>query len=261
MAALKNDFEQQRNLMLREESDRYLGSGIVLTEKESQVNEILMKAKNDEIRSGFANPNQFIPAMHMFDALSAIEASKVFKILRKMPKGGILHSHDTALLSIDKIIKFTYKEHLWIAGDVFKQLPQLMFSQEKPTQNGTDPWLPLKEVRAKHGTVEFDTALRRHFTLYCKKPCCTYRDIDEAWNKFMSLFAAIDPIILYDEIWMEYFYQALEEMLEDGVQYLEFRGLLPQVGFLILKKIINQPLKLKFLIEILFTIFPKNFKI
>lgn len=225
-----NEFLEQRKTIFKEENDRYLGSQIILTEKEEKVNEILMKAKNEEVSLGFGNPKTFLAAKHMFEVLSDIESSRVFKILRKLPKGGILHAHDTALLSVDKIIKFTYRDALWISGDVYKSLPKLMFSVNKPTQeNNTDPWELVKDVRAKYGNVEFDTALRKHFTLFCKNPTCAYRDIDEVWSKFMSLFAAIDPIILYEEIWMEYFYQALEEMLQDGVQYLEFRGLLPQV--------------------------------
>lgn len=226
-----NEYLSQRSTFLNEEKSRYLGSQLSLTEKEQKVNDILMHAKATEIEKGFQNPKVYLSAQHMFEVLSEVEASKVFKIIRKLPKGGILHSHDTALLSVDKIIKFTYRENLWISGDVFDALPKLIFSNKKPIEVDPNmPWKLIQEVRAKHGAVEFDTALRRHFTLFCSHPVCTYRDIDTVWAKFMSLFAAIEPIILYSEIWMEYFYNALKEILDDGVQYLEFRGLLPHVS-------------------------------
>lgn len=80
-------YEALRKELLREHLGRALGSDILLTEAEEQFNEILMTLKQDELSQGFQNPFNFTPSRHFFDVLSTVEASPLFKLIRKMPKG------------------------------------------------------------------------------------------------------------------------------------------------------------------------------
>ncbi|XP_063702223.1 adenosine deaminase AGSA-like [Culicoides brevitarsis] len=220
------NFVAERESILAEEAKRYLGSDLELSPKEKVVNEILKREKNLELVKGFADPGSFAPAKHFFDALDDVKASKVFKILRKMPKFGVLHCHDTALLSTDKIVAFTYRANLWICGDLFTSVPRFLFSREKPADGS---WVKVADEREKFGATRYDAAMRSLFTLYAPDAVQKYRDINAMWSKFMELFAALDPIVGYVEIWKDYYYETLKEFYEDGVQYLEFRGLLPEL--------------------------------
>lgn len=50
-------------------------------------------------------PENFAPGLHFFRAKPLIERSSVFRVLRQMPKGALLHGHDTAMISIDWVVQ------------------------------------------------------------------------------------------------------------------------------------------------------------
>jgi len=50
---------------------------------------------------------------------------------------------------------------------------------------------------------------------------------NQAWAHFMGIFILLDGLLCHAPIWAEYYYNALKEFSEDGVQYLELRSLLP----------------------------------
>lgn len=227
-----DEFKKLRVEFLRDEQNRYLGADLTLTEKEERVNEILMREKRREIEHGIKDPATFAPSRHVFEVLDTIKQSKVFQIIRQMPKGAVLHAHDTALLSTDKIVKLTYRDNLWVNGDIFSTIAKFKFSEERPLAEDGQEWNRIKSLRQKYGADKFDTALRKLFTLFTKNPDQDYSDIDAVWARFMQLFGAFDPIVLNDEVWVEYYYESLKEFLDDNVQYLEFRGLLPPVRFI-----------------------------
>lgn len=68
------------------EQFEFTGGNLLSTEKEIRVNDILMKIKREEVAEGMET-GKFPPAMHFFRAKQLIEQSRVFDILRKMPKG------------------------------------------------------------------------------------------------------------------------------------------------------------------------------
>lgn len=47
----------------------------------------------------------------------------------------------------------------------------------------------------------------------------------------MAINKKFEPIVTFAPIWKAYYKNALRKMLNDGVQYLEFRGHLPKVYF------------------------------
>lgn len=77
----------QRKELLDEHLGRALGSDIVLNEQEELFNSMLMDLKSEELSRGFQNPFNFTPARHFFDVLNTVEASPLFKLIQKMPKG------------------------------------------------------------------------------------------------------------------------------------------------------------------------------
>lgn len=224
------EYLNQRKEFLEEESIRYLGSDLKLNNSEEKVNQLLMSAKTKEIESAFKEPGTFPAGRHMFEVFNTVKDSKVYQIISNMPKGGVLHAHDTALLSTDKIVKFTYRDNLWICGDVFNSVPQFIFAYEKPKPLNGVEWISVAKERLQYKAEKYDKALRNLFTLYTEDAVTKYRDINVVWAKFMDLFAALDPIVCFVEVWKDYYYQALEEFYVDGVMYLEFRGILPEVS-------------------------------
>ncbi|XP_064541325.1 adenosine deaminase 2 [Drosophila montana] len=220
-------YKTMRNALFRYEESRALGYDIELNTRELQANATIMEAKLAEIEQGEITPHLFKPSQHIFDVLEAINNTKLFQLLQHMPKGAVLHAHDTALCSTKAILELTYYDNLWIcqqAGDL--SASALRFAKEKPTALTEDncDWSLLSEVRTKYGADRVDTYLGERLTLY---PTTDFQDINAAWSRFMEIFGLLDGLLMYAPVWGDYYYKALQEFLADGVQYLEFRSTLP----------------------------------
>jgi len=79
-------FLGQRNKILAEEDYQLLGGSLSLNAAEKKANSILMKVKTMEYDSAISTTD-FIPAKHFFKAKSSLLQSKVYEIIRSMPKG------------------------------------------------------------------------------------------------------------------------------------------------------------------------------
>lgn len=231
-----NDYFKDREDLLNYEKNTSYAADVKLNDNEQLANKIIMDAK--EIDYNIKNPYKYYPSRHIFEVLDEIKQSKLFQIIQKMPKGGILHAHDFSVCSTDYIVSLTYTENLWQrTTNNSTKLKEFRFSWHQPNSSyahvhGHDsPWRLVKDVRAEMGASKYDQKIRKLFTLFDKNvdPRIQFKDINSVWNHFMSLFIRIDPILRYAPIWKAYYKHALKEMQEDGVQYLELRGTLPKV--------------------------------
>lgn len=239
-------FEQARNTVINNEQDLSFGSGIKLNANEQMANEIIMNLKNEELEIGMQNPYMFSPARHIFEVLDTIQESKLFQIIQKMPKGGILHVHEMAMCSTDYLVSLTYLPDLWqrtsntTANDCIKEFrfartqpasADLLELAESEGNEGGSIWRLVRDVRAEIGADVYDARVHNLFTLYRKNsnPMTQFRDINDVWDSFLDVFAMVKPIIMYLPVRRAYIHQALREMYEDGVQYVEIRSSLVKV--------------------------------
>lgn len=73
--------------------------------------------KEKSIQQGIADPALFAPSMHFFHAKKIIDQDPIFEIIKRLPKGGILHLHNTAGVSSEWIIKnLTYRSDVKICN-------------------------------------------------------------------------------------------------------------------------------------------------
>lgn len=241
------DYFRDRTDLINYEVESSFGADIKLTDNEVLANKIIMQAKEDEYLVGLVQPYLFNPSRHIFEVLDVIKQSKLFQIIQKMPKGGILHAHDTGLCSANYVVSLTYLPHLWqLTSNDGNKIEEFLFSRQQPnkpnTPNANDStWRLVQEVRTEMGATKYDELIRSLFTLYDKtiNPRIQFTDINDVWKRFQGLFIKVGPILTYVPVWKSYYKHALKEMLEDGVQYLEFRGTLPPV-FIALSFIANK---------------------
>lgn len=143
--------------------------------------------------------------------------------------------------STDYVVSLTRWDNLWQWGDIEdKELPKYLFSSTKPASIKGVEWRLVKEIRNETGDEVYEKKIRRLFTLVVDDPLIRYTDINSIWNKFQEIFTVFGPIVTYTEVWKDYYRQTLQEMYDDGVQYLEFRGVLPEVYFLLLAQVFTK---------------------
>lgn len=226
------EYLNQRRALLNQEFNASFESDVKLNENEQLANEIIMRAKNKEVNGGMANPYSFNPSRHIFEVLQDVRNSDLFKILTKMPKGAILHSHDTALCSADYLVSLTYWLNLWQCTEN-GTIAKFLFSRARPVPETTIncTWTLVSDERKSMGTEKYDENVRKLFTLFDKDvhPKIQYNDINDVWQAMMRIFGRITSMLGYAPAWKAYYKNALKEVYADNVQYLEFRSTLPPV--------------------------------
>lgn len=218
------DYWRKRDLFLQLEESLAVGSDIELNTYEKLVNKILMKDKFLELDDGFINPGRFLPAEHFFRSRDLIKKSPVFQFIEKLPKGCALHGHDFALTSFDFIYNVTYHENLY-ACITNNKLKFHFF--KSPINNSECQWKLVSDWRKENDT--FDDWLKSSMTIIVPNPEEVYPTVNAVWDKFISIFPLIEPLLTYKPVFQDQIYQFLLEHYQDNVRYVEFRGYLPSV--------------------------------
>lgn len=218
----------EREIIIKNELDMMLGSNVVLSDSEQKVNDIMMELKHQELDQAFNNPETFNMSKHFFDYKDEAKKSQLFKLIKQMPKGALLHVHDTGVLGPDYVLELTYLPDLYVCFE--EDDIRFLFSENLPNTTCGTQWQDMKEARYSSGDVEkFDAVLRQHFTIVIVNPKVVYTDINIVWKKFQQYFITCSSIFNYKPVWEQYFYNTLKELREDNVMYLEIRSVLPQL--------------------------------
>ncbi|XP_026283317.2 adenosine deaminase 2-like [Frankliniella occidentalis] len=210
----------ERTKFLSDESQRFLGNSLVLGAAEQRVNGLLMAWKQKEYNVPEAD---FLPAHSFFLVREAIERSPVYKFIKRMPKGAVLHVHDLSAANADYVVQnVTYRDHLW--GRVSDAEVQLRFAAAAPAPG----WELVADLRRRAASVaDFDARLERAFTITDMNPAQTYPDQKTVWHAFDTTFGVLFSLLTYAPVFRDYFRRTLQEFYEDNVMYVEIRGVLP----------------------------------
>ncbi|XP_063251179.1 adenosine deaminase 2 [Prinia subflava] len=222
---------KDRDSLMQEEKAQQTGGNLVLSRQEQELSTKLVNLKKKEVEAAIRT-GQFPPSMHFFRAKSLIDQSAVFSVLKRMPKGAVLHLHDLAMVSAGWLVyNASYLPHCHIcftpAGSV-----RFRFSRGPPARLPTpcSRWLLLETYRGQLRDVgAFDRGLLRNLTLVTDAPELAYPSQASIWKRFEEIFLIASGLICYAPVFKAYFYQGLLELYEDNIQYVEIRAILPAV--------------------------------
>lgn len=218
-------YKRIRNQMLEYEQLSSFGGNIELTPQEEMANMVLMRVKKAELEIGFLQPRLFAPSRNFLLAAEQIKESPVFKIIQQLPKGAVLHSHDTAIVSLEYIFNnITYRDNLYVC-ESDGTLHLRFFDQPDRSCN----WELLSDVRADPLRVQETNRriLGQMSMTQASSQICG--DVDSCWRQFQNIFMFITPMLSYRPVFEDHFYRGLQELYEDNVMYIELRSTLPQL--------------------------------
>ncbi|KAK0093288.1 hypothetical protein PV326_013908 [Microctonus aethiopoides] len=223
-AIFNTDYWTARASILRFEESLALGGSLRFENDERIANDILMDLKEKEIAEAFSDPTKFSPARNFIEVHGNIEQSKIFDIIKRMPKGAVLHSHDTSIVSEDFVFNnITYRDNLFVCDD--NGTLSLRFF-DVPSNDCN--WQLLQRIRSnKTMADEINSRIHSQLSMITADPDSVYSNVNIAWTKFMDVFTFITPMLTYKPIYEDHFYQGLKELYEDNVLYLELRSTLP----------------------------------
>jgi adenosine deaminase CECR1 len=212
-----DDYLKARERLIQAELAMRIDAGIKLAPEEEEANRRLMRLKQKEIE----RTRGYFPPAHSFlksQTRQLIDQSPILEIMKRMPKGGILHCHGYALGDFHWLIKHaTYLPNCYIYQG--KEEPPRKGSMRISGQSPGEGWRLVSELRKAADNVEqFDEELYKSVTL-------GEEDLDQPdiWLEFRKCYAR-SINLLNDEIWSRFARKMLRDTIAENVQYVEDRA-------------------------------------
>jgi len=213
-----DDYMQARNRLIQAELALRFDAGITLSSQEKEASRKLMLLKQKELertRKYFPPANNYLKSR----TRRLIDQSPILEIMKRMPKGGILHVHGFLMGDFRWLVKqATYRPNCYIyrGNDDATAQGALRISKEPPGEG----WRLVSELRKAAGDVEeFDERLYRSITL--GEEDLAQQDI---WVEFSNCFRRFGGMFRDDEIFGSYCRKVFRELIEENIQYVETRG-------------------------------------
>ncbi|KAJ6502309.1 hypothetical protein C8R45DRAFT_1060609 [Mycena sanguinolenta] len=244
-------YKQERAALIdHDRSLRRDNSESKVSPSEANADAIIRQLRDVENQSVWAAEHEGVPhpfpGMEFLTGRRIILKTKLFKILAKMPKGGLLHAHLDATVNAEFLLKIALEQpalHVRTTEQLtafslskilpeFKALPQEMFTNSDValTHSSYVPntWVPLKTARntfdpALGGPDAFDKWVIGAMTINPSEAYQTHNTVNKIWEKFSSTFQVSTGLIRFTPIWEQYIYEFFRSSVEDGISYIEAR--------------------------------------
>ena len=206
-----------RERLIQAERTMRIGAGIAMTPAEEEGDRRLMSLKQEELK----RTREYFPLAQSFlksETRRLIDQSPILEIMKRMPKGGILHGHGLAMGDYHWLVTHaTYLPNCYIYQGK-EELPRkgaMKISLDSPG----DGWRLVSDLRkAAPNVEEFDEELCRSITL-------GEEDLGQPdiWAEFRKCFARSGGLIR-SEIFDGFCRKLLRDLISENVQYVETRS-------------------------------------
>jgi adenosine deaminase CECR1 len=189
-----------------------------------------------------ASEQSIFPGMMFMMAKDRMEGTKLWRIVRRMPKGALLHAHLDAMVDFDFVL------------DQLLQMPgmHMSSSQSLDTETAREDAALQFRYRAKERTegsvwdpaYKPDTFIlltkvaddyphggRQGFLRWLKSRCTLsltdshqqHHGVDAIWKKFGKCFAVVATMIHYEPMFRVFLRRLMSQLKADGVNWVELR--------------------------------------
>jgi adenosine deaminase CECR1 len=184
------------------------------------------------------------PGMMFSQAKERMEQSKLWKIVKKMPKGCLLHCHFEAMVGIEWMLEKAFElGSIHIKAD--RSLDSALSLQNTPFTFSLPPtvspksssiwsakYTPNTTVSLNEAADMFPSGGRKGFLSWAKSRCSItpeesvshHQGPNEIWRKFHSTFLQIGSIVYIQPIFTAYVRQMCRQLHEDNIQWADIRA-------------------------------------
>ena len=214
------DYDSKRRALIAHDATTRFSSDILLNDEEKKLQTKLLTLRL-QMKSHYDSLGFFPPAQPFFKYKSHVETTKLFKLLRKMPKGGIHHLHPSAAADFAWLVE-TVTEHpnayvYWgepsdnfVKGEIRFFVPKNI-----PTGFKAAAELQNRNNNFKKELFELLTISKE-----------AEMDSLDIWIKFEKVFQRTRGAYSYKPLFESYIQNAIETLIDDGVMHIESRSLL-----------------------------------
>ena len=184
------------------------------------------------------------PGMMFNLARERIYKSKLWKIVKRMPKGALLHCHLEAMVDLGWLIDQVFS----VKGMHVQADAPLSTVEARDTAPVTFQWLssqadvvtsiwddsypgsrlvPVEQAADSFpngGRDGFTAWLRSRMTITPEESLKHHHGPNHVWRKFTSCFGVLGSLLHYEPIWRGFLRRMLKNLVDDGVQYVDMRA-------------------------------------
>src|SRR5262245_40335825 len=199
----------------RANQDASFSSDIKLTSADTNIDHYLSALRTNEIAGG--RSNGFAPPHPFFEMRNAIQKrSRVYSLLRQMPKGGVLHVHSTSAGRAEWVAQTAIASNCWVYWNG---------NTNDPT-NGTLSWTQadsnyVQVAQARRGKPNFERHLVSLLTIDARD------EIHPAWAAWSACYSRMVGLLTRPSFFNAYMVDAFETFARDNADYVELRTDIP----------------------------------
>ncbi|KAH8728450.1 hypothetical protein GQ44DRAFT_702316 [Phaeosphaeriaceae sp. PMI808] len=183
------------------------------------------------------------PGMMFSLAKDRMEKSKLWQIVKKMPKGALLHCHLEAMVDLDWALEEAFNTEgvcIIANGPIIteqqRRKTSFSFTYSKAAKDTLSVWaedyvvntpIPVNAAAnnfpdgGKNGFIEW---IRSRVTITPSEHMSQHEGPNEVWRKFMSCFPILGSLIYYEPIFRKFVRKMCKQLLDDGVYYVDMRS-------------------------------------
>jgi adenosine deaminase CECR1 len=214
----KEAYLEARQQYVRQDSALSFEADIVLNDKEKQANQKL-KAMQKKMLDHYKETNFFPPARYFYQSKEHIEQTKLYHLLRKMPKGGLLHLHPSASGDLHWVVDRALTEpDCYVFWD--ENSSEHIKGELKFFRQGGEPAGFRSVTKLNQQVTSFADSLYDLLTFDQDMS----KDSVDIWGAFEGHFTQLGGFFYYQPIFRDYLTAVFDTLIADGVQHVELRA-------------------------------------
>ncbi|KAF2401801.1 Metallo-dependent hydrolase [Trichodelitschia bisporula] len=197
----------------------------------------------DHLASDTSAPYVY-PGMMFSLAKERMEKSKLWRIVRKMPKGALLHCHLEAMVEADWLLEQAFAQediHIMATEPLDTEAARLerQFSFGSATlSQDQHPSIWSKEYQFQTkiplnvaadtfpdgGRAGFINWVKSRASITPEESIAHHHGPNEIWTKFLSCFRIVHALVYHEAVFPKYISRMCQQLYSDGIQYADVRA-------------------------------------